>query len=70
MTPYTNELKEFYGDMVDNGDIEDTNKDPIDEHMDSTIYKAALDVLIERGESKEFYEGLVSDYQAHNTLGK
>ena len=48
MDPMTDDVKTFYGDMVDNGDIEDTNKDLILEHMDSTIYKTALDTLIER----------------------
>ncbi|WP_165053801.1 MULTISPECIES: ABC transporter substrate-binding protein [unclassified Adlercreutzia] len=69
MDPYTDDVKAFYGDMVDNGDIEDANKDLIDAHLDSTIYKAALDALIERGENKEFYEGLLKVYEAHNTLG-
>lgn len=48
MDPYTDDVKAFYGDMIDNGDIDDTNKELIVEHMDSTIYKAALDTLIER----------------------
>ncbi|WP_165172993.1 ABC transporter substrate-binding protein [Adlercreutzia sp. ZJ242] len=69
MDPYTDDVKAFYGDMVDNGDIEDADKDLIDAHLDSTIYKAALDVLIERGENKEFYEELLKVYEAHNTMG-
>ncbi len=69
MDPYTDDVKAFYGDMVDNGDIDDTNKELIVEHMDSTIYKAALDALIERGENKDFYEKLAADYEKHNTLG-
>lgn len=68
LDPYTDDLKTFYGNMVDNGDIEDTNKDLICEHMDSTIYKAALDVLIERGENVEYYQELVEEYARHNTL--
>ena len=69
MDPYTDDVKAFYGDMVDNGDIDDTNKELIVEHMDSTIYKAALDALIERGENKDFYEKLAAEYAKHNTLG-
>ena len=69
MDPYTDDVKAFYGDMIDNGDIDDTNKELIVEHMDSTIYKAALDALIERGENKDFYEKLAADYEKHNTLG-
>ena len=69
MDPYTDDVKAFYSDMVDNGDIDDTNKELIVEHMDSTIYKAALDALIERGENKDFYEKLAEEYKKHNTLG-
>ena len=38
MDPYTDDVKAFYGNMVDNGDIEDTDKDLIDAHLDATIY--------------------------------
>ena len=69
MDPYTDDVKAFYGDMIDNGDIDDTNKELIVKHMDSTIYKAALDALIERGENKDFYEKLAAEYVKHNTLG-
>lgn len=69
MDPYTDDVKAFYGDMVDNGDIENTDKDLIDAHLDSSIYKAALDVLIERGENKEFYENLLATYEKRNTMG-
>lgn len=69
MDPYTDDVKAFYGDMIDNGDIDDTDKELIVEHMDSTIYKAALDALIERGENKDFYEKLAAEYAKHNTLG-
>lgn len=69
LDPYTDDVKTFYGNMVDNGDIEDTNKDLILEHMDSTIYKAALDALIARGENTEYYQKLADEYAKHNTLG-
>ena len=66
---YTDAVKEFYADMVDNGDIEDANKDLIDEHLDSTIYKAALDELVRRGENADIYTTLLETYATHNTLG-
>ena len=69
MDPYTDAVKEFYADMVDNGDIEDANKDLIDEHLDSTIYKAALDELVRRGENADIYTTLLETYATHNTLG-
>ena len=37
--------------------------------MDSTIYKAALDTLIERGENVDFYKGLLAKYEKNNTMG-
>lgn len=69
MDPCTDAVKAFYGNMVDNGDIEDTNKNLIDEHLDSSIYKAALDVIVERGENADIYKKLVDAYNAQNTLG-
>lgn len=69
MDPCTDAVKNFYGNMIDNGDIEDADKDRIDAHMDSTIYKAALDVLLERGENADIYQGLAEKYAAQNTLG-
>lgn len=69
MDPYTDAVKDFYANMVDNGDIEDANKDLIDEHLDSTIYKAALDEMIARGVDSSIYEKLESVYESHNTIG-
>ena len=37
--------------------------------MDSTIYKAALDTLIARGENVDFYKDLLDKYEKSNTLG-
>ena len=69
MDPYTDDVKEFYGNMVDNGDIENKDKNLIVEHMDSSIYKAALEALIERGENKSYYEKLLKTCESKNTLG-
>ena len=69
MDPRTSDVYAFYGDMVDNGDIENSDKDLILEHMDSTIYKTALDTLIERGENVDFYQGLMAKYEKNNTMG-
>jgi len=69
MDPRTTDVKAFYADMIDNGDIEDKNYDLIDEHLDSSIYKAALDTLIARGENLDFYNGLLAKYEKNNTLG-
>ena len=69
MDPMTDDVKAFYEDMVDNGDLENADKSIILQHMDSSIYYNALQTLIERGEDKTFYEGLMTEYKAHNTLG-
>lgn len=72
MDPMTDDVKTFYADMVDNGDIEDTNKDLILDHMDSSIYKNALDTLISRttdADEKKYYNELLETYKKHNTLG-
>ena len=72
MDPWTDDVKAFWGDMIDNGDITDiTDKDHIEKHLDSSIYWNALTNLIERseGEEKKFYEGLMKVYNQHNTLG-
>lgn len=69
MDPMTDDVKAFYADMVDNGDLENTDKDVISQHMDTSIYYNALQTLISRGEDKEFYEGLMTEFKVHNTLG-
>lgn len=69
MDPQTDAVKAFYGNMIDNGDIENDDKELIVSHMDSTIYKAALDTLIERGENVDFYKDLLAKYKKNNTLG-
>jgi len=69
MDPRTNDVYSFYGDMVDNGDIQNPDKELIVKHMDSSIYKAALDTLIQRGEHADFYQGLLAKYEKNNTKG-
>ncbi|MDO5118144.1 MAG: substrate-binding domain-containing protein [Eggerthellaceae bacterium] len=69
MDPCTDAVVDFYADMIDNGDIENKDKDLIKKHLDSSIYKVALDTLIERGQNKDFYNGLLTKYNKQNTLG-
>lgn len=69
MDPYTDDVKTFYGTMAANGDLEDDDADLIDDYMDSTIYKVALEELIARGENTEYYEGLLTTYNERNTMG-
>lgn len=69
MDPQTEAVKDFYADMIDNGDIQNPDKELIVKHMDSTIYKAALDTLIARGENADFYKDLLKKCEKNNTLG-
>lgn len=69
LDPYTDATANFYGTMIDNGDIENQDKSVINSHLDSTIYKAALDEMISRGTNDELYQGLLDTYNSHNTMG-
>ena len=69
MDPQTDAVKAFYGDMIDNGDIEDPDKELIVSHLDSSIYRAAVETLIARGENVEFYQDLLAKCDQNNTLG-
>ncbi len=69
MDPQTDAVKDFYGDMIDNGDIQNPDKELIVKHMDSQIYKTAVQTLIDRGENADFYKGLLGKYEKNNTLG-
>ena len=68
MDPRTSDVYAFYGDMIDNGDIEGP-QETITAHMDTSIYKAALDTLIARGANVEFYNGLLAKFEKNNTMG-
>ncbi len=69
MDPQTDAVYAFYGDMIDNGDIKDTNKELIIKHMDSSIYKTAVQTLIDRGQNVDFYKDLMAKYEKANTKG-
>lgn len=69
MDPYTDAMSEFYGIMKATGNIDADTPYSINDHMNSTMYKFALDTLIERGENLDFYQPLVAAYEEHNTLG-
>lgn len=69
MDPQTDAVKAFYGDMIDNGDIENDDKELIVSHLDSSIYRNALQTLIDRGENVDFYKDLQAKCDQNNTLG-
>lgn len=70
MDPYTDAVCEFYGTMKATGNIDANTPYKMEDHVDSTFYKQALDTLLERGENEEFYQDLLAAYEEHNTIGK
>lgn len=70
LDPYTDATCNFYEIMKETGNIDANTECKMEDHVDSTVYKKALDTLIERGESVDFYKELLEVYKTHNTLGK
>lgn len=70
MDPYTDAVCEFYGTMKATGNIDANTPYKMEDHVDSTIYKFALDTMIARGEDSKFYNELLASYEQHNTIGK
>jgi NitT/TauT family transport system substrate-binding protein len=62
--PNTNGVKEYYQMMKDSGYIDTDVK--IEDHIDSTVYKQALDELIKENPDDLFYQNLLSEYQKMN----
>lgn len=58
LSPDVDAVADFYELMKANGDIDSETTYEIKEHLDDTIYNAALKRLIDRGENAEFYEKL------------
>lgn len=63
--PNTNGVKEYYQMMKDSGYINTNVK--IEDHIDNTVYKEALDELISENPNDQFYQKLLSDYKKMNT---
>lgn len=70
MDPYSDAVCDFYETMKVTGNIDETTAYEIEDHIDSSIYKFALDTMIERGENASFYKALATSYEKHNTVGK
>ena len=68
--PYTDQVCEFYGILKATNDIDPNTPYQMEDHVNSTMYKYALDTLIARGENLDFYNRLVAVYDEHNTIGK
>lgn len=62
--PNKNGVVEYYQQMKDSGYIDTEVK--IEDHIDSTVYKQALDELIKENPDDSFYQNLLSEYQEMN----
>ena len=67
--PHTNDVLNFYDSMVDSGEMDNTDKGLIAAHLDSRIYKSALDALVARGDNADFYSSLLDAYEQNNEIG-
>lgn len=70
MDPYTDAVCAFYEVMKQTENIDPATPYRMEDHVDSTVYKAALDEMIARGENSALYAELLKVYDAHNTIGK
>lgn len=68
--PYTDAVCEFYGTMKATQNIDPNTPYKMEDHVDSSIYKFALDTLIARGQNASFYNDLLATYEQHNTIGR
>jgi len=55
---------EYYQQMKDSGYIDTDVK--VEDHIDSTVYKQALDELIKENQNDQFYQKLLSEYKEMN----
>ena len=66
LDPNTNKIEEMYEAMKANGDIDADTEVDIADHVDSTIYKDALDAMKDRFEDKALYDKLLAEYEENN----
>lgn len=66
LDPNKNKMIDFYEVMKANGDIDANTPAKIEDHIDTSIYEEALNILIERGENKDLYEKLLQESKENN----
>lgn len=66
LDPNKKKVSEFYDVMKANGDIDADTEYDINDYIDTTIYKDALQNLIDAGENKDIYEKLMKEYSKNN----
>lgn len=64
--PAADRVVEFYETMKQNGDIEAASTVDMADHVDSSIYKEALDGMAQREPDNAFWTGLQADFTVNN----
>ena len=71
MDPYTDAVCDFYETMKVTENIPSSTTYKMEDHVDSTIYEAALYNLIDRNDDKsDYFSGLEATFKEHNTIGR
>lgn len=68
MDPYADAVCDFYEDMKTTENIPADAVYKMEEHVDTTVYRAALDEMIARGENADLWTKLDADFKSHNTI--
>ncbi len=68
MDPYSDAVCDFYEDMKATGNIDADAPYLMEDLVDTTIYRAALDEMISRGENADLWAELDEAFESHNTV--
>lgn len=68
MDPYADAVCSFYEDMKTTENIPADTPYKMEDHVDTTVYRAALDEMIARGENADLWSKLAGDFASHNTI--
>jgi NitT/TauT family transport system substrate-binding protein len=64
--PNANGVAKFYNSLADVGYFDGGSSADITEHIDTSAYKQALDLLLERYPNDEFYQEQLEIYETYN----
>lgn len=66
LDPNKNKVCEFYEIMKANGDIDANTPYQMEDHMDTEIYKTALEELMKRDKDNTAYQEMMEEFEANN----
>jgi len=66
LDPNKNKVCDFYEIMKNNGDIDADTKFKMEDHVDTSIYKEALEELIRKDKDSGFYVSLKNEFEKNN----